>query len=310
MKRTHSIEIIEPVVANKRVTTEIVIDNDSSDSIRTVSSGSSDDINQRRYNRQEVKELFTKLRSMFPTKSDVVINNTIQRNLNNLDINILCNALIEDKSGVSKQDVIILNNSKRQPNQATRPTTSSNASIEDDLDKILQIVTDCDPDYIRNELKVQLKRQNRADYIVANLIEKKNYPRLKDKLLVSKKENKLESYLNMDIGMEDFLKIYPQPFEYFKKGNLNKNNTDASYKEHCRIYLLNKFSKLSSHTVDEVLKKNSYYFYPSIKQILEVLSFKGIIMKEVEMKNQVNLQDVAGGGDHNNPNHNRRDSNF
>ncbi len=44
---------------------------------------------------------------MFPQKSDVVINNTIQRNLNNLDFNLLCNALIENKSE-NKQDVIII----------------------------------------------------------------------------------------------------------------------------------------------------------------------------------------------------------
>ena len=219
MKRKHSVEFIEQtIVANKRIAPEIVIDNDSSssDSITTATSSNISGKNQESYNRQEVKELFTKLRSMFPQKSDVVINNTIQRNLNNLDINLLCNALIEDKSE-NKQDVIIINNRNKQHEQA-RPTTSSNASIEDDLDIILQIVPDCDPDYIKNELKVQSKHQNRGDIIVANLLERKNYPRLKDKLIVSKKENKLENYLNMEISIEDFLKIYPQPFDYFIKG--------------------------------------------------------------------------------------------
>jgi hypothetical protein len=115
MKRKHSVEFIEQtIVANKRIAPEMVIDNDSSssDSITTATSSNISGKNQESYNRQEVKELFTKLRSMFPQKSDVVINNTIQRNLNNLDINLLCNALIEDKSE-NKQDVIIINNRKK-----------------------------------------------------------------------------------------------------------------------------------------------------------------------------------------------------
>jgi hypothetical protein len=283
LKRTHSIEIIEPAV-NKRPA------NKTKNDIIIVDEG-----NRPFDNRNNVRDLFIKLKSMFPQKSDMVINTTLQKHVNDLDINKICNDLIEDQSG-TKEDFAISSTPTAAEQQ---PSTSSNAMLEDDRSKISQIFPDCDPSYIETQLKCYSNHPNRVDLIIAGLFERQNYPRFKDKLVVTKKQQKLDSYMNMNMNFDDFLKLYPNPLEYFC--GLNKNITGENYRDHCRIYLSNKYSRLSVITIDKLLSKNNFHFYPTIKAIQEALIFKNIFMDEA-IKDDNTLQTSL---DVNNNNNNR-----
>lgn len=308
MKRTHSIEIIEPTI--KRISTgasqndDIIIDNEPSRSNAASASSVTNANDSGRYSREEVRDLFLRLRQMFPQKTDIVIKSVVQRHLYNLDLNTICNELIEDKSA-NRREINMRSNAGVMVRSDDQPTTSSKATLDDDLEKILQIVPDCDPEYIKDQLKQLPSGTNRADALVTRLIETKTYPRLKDKQLASKISNKLDSLLNMEISFDDFLKMYPNPIEYFNSGSLNKNNTNLNYKEHCRVYLSNKFSKLSNTSIDKVLKKNNFYFLPSVKQIEEALTFKSIKMSEV-IRNSVNPSQVNNRYDNDLNNNNYR----
>ena len=257
MKRTHSVEIIEPS-ANKRLTNETNRDSN----------------NQSRYNRDEAKNMLSRLRVMFPHKTENLINNILQKHLNDLDLNKSCNELIDNENVNKNEEIMIVNTPHQQP------TTSEKAAIVDDLEKILQIVPDCDPEYIKAKLRTHAQRNNRVDFILSDLFEKSSYPRLKDKNLAPKKTNKLENLLNMDLSIEEFLKIYPHPIEYFNGSLQNKNNIDENYKEHCRIFLSNKYSQLSTFSINKVFSKNKFYFLPTIKEIQHSLSNKKIFMNE------------------------------
>ena len=46
----------------------------------------------------------------------------------------------------------------------------------------MSIITDCSPDFIEKELEKLGDLPNRVEIVVSNLVEKKNYPKLKDYL--------------------------------------------------------------------------------------------------------------------------------
>ncbi|CAF0787945.1 unnamed protein product [Brachionus calyciflorus] len=167
-----------------------------------------------------------------------------------------------------------------------------------DLGEISSIIPDCDPNFIREQLKnVPLKTPNRVAIIVNTILEAKSYPKLKDALGKQAKKNKLESCLNLDLNIEDFLKAYPNPIEYFIN---NKKNPSDCYKNHCRTYLLNKYRHLTTECIEKTLVQNSFNFTLTYRQLSD--AYDG---REDQLKQRSNF----GIGDFNNNNNNNNNNN-
>ena len=169
-----------------------------------------------------------------------------------------------------------------------------------DIRRIANVISDCDPSYILDQLKKYPDHQhhhnhnnhqqtgansaagsNRVELVVTHLLENKNYPRLKDFLLRQRKQVDLENHLNMQLNIEEFLKLYPNPAEHFNRLPIATVTTSAAsatvttaspepsknYKRHCQVYLYKLFPYFATDSIENVLKKHSYRLTPAYKQL-------------------------------------------
>lgn len=265
------------------------------------------------------KKLFSELKIMFPQKSDNSITKILIKYSKNFDFNKVCNELLENDSSIEIVDTKAGSGAGNR-DEIVYVGSSNNIPTTSDFDRITQIIPDCDPSFIEMQIKLYQTKPNRVDIIVSNLIEKRNYPRKNEQIKLKESINKLNNLLNMSMNFDDFLKIYPNPFDYFydksvkqspqvkksmsktmsvttdlvstqpttstdKNNNSTNLNLNENYKEHCRTYLANKFSQLSKSTIEKVLNKNQFRFTPSFREIESALNSKNIKMNEAKVIN-------------------------
>lgn len=217
------------------------------------------------------------IQSLFPNIDDQLAAEILQNVDNNNNNN---NAEARESQIV---DYIIDN----KLNELT--TTSTGISVEDynldkDLKSVQNIIEDCDPTYILDKLKVMSNNPRRVELIIADLIEKKSYPKMKEYLNKIKKQREIDAHLNTPLNIDEFLKIYPEPFSRFYQ---NDKEMSESYKAHCRTELFNRFDFIAEDSILEVLVKHKYHLTPAYRQLE-----KAILFKETELKQraQTNLK--------------------
>ena len=144
-------------------------------------------------------------------------------------------------------------------------------NLDEDFAKITGIIGDCDPAHIFKELNLMRSDPNRVEKLLADLIEKRNYPRLRDQVVKKNQLNRVESLLNMKLDKEEFVQMYPEPREYFYK-------TDAvmseSYRAHCISELMNAFGFITEDSILTVMAQNKFHYAPSFRQLEEAFTFQ------------------------------------
>lgn len=187
---------------------------------------------------------------------------------------------IDERNARIVEHIIVNNlNQNAQEESNTRPSTSRGVEkendeerqIADDFEKISMIVVDCDPSYLIEQLKLMSGKKNRVELILSNLLEDKKYPKLKDYIKRKNMEKELESLTNMQLNMEEFLKMYPNPVEFFYD---KESKVTDNYTTHSRIALLNKFIIISRETIDNILAENKFHFTPTYRQLEDAISSK------------------------------------
>lgn len=141
----------------------------------------------------------------------------------------------------------------------------------DEYERLLAILPDIDPDYAMEcYLKFVENSSESIDLtmLITSLIER-GYEKVTDKLERSRRERCKENIREPKFHIEEFLKTFSNPSEYFY--DRTKNVSDA-YKTHARIYLSNAFARISRTYINEVLERNNYRFAPSLKQLQEEFS--------------------------------------
>lgn len=153
----------------------------------------------------------------------------------------------------------------------TKPCTSQKAIswIDQQLEEIdyqfvKSMVSDCVPEYIYELLRKHQNNKNRVEDVITELVEKKNYPRLKEHQSKLKKEQDLEKRLIMTMDYEDFLKLYPDPYQLFHHDDKDKSD---NYKDHCRALLYNNYIMIEKETLDNVLVKYNWHLTPCIHHL-------------------------------------------
>jgi hypothetical protein len=111
-----------------------------------------------------------------------------------------------------------------------------------------------------------------------------NNTTLKEYLNKIKKQKEIDAHLNTPLNIDEFLKIYPEPFSRFYQ---NDKEMSESYKAHCRTELFNRFDFIAEDSILEVLVKHKYHLTPAYRQLE-----KAILFKETELKQraQTNLK--------------------
>lgn len=170
------------------------------------------------------------------------------------------------------------------------PSTSSNAQnlidnkeerekkYQQDVEEIKSIIKDCDPTHIEELLNKNLDKPDRVREIINHLLEKP-YPKLKDYLSKVNRRKKIES--NLEFNIDEFIKVYPNPVEYFYNIPDDIINDD-NYKEHCLIFLRNKFKLISSDSIESHFRANNFRFTQTYHQ------FEDALRKSGDLQNRLN----------------------
>jgi hypothetical protein len=138
----------------------------------------------------------------------------------------------------------------------------------DEYERLLAILPDIDPDYaLECYMKFLETSTNTTDLniLITSLIER-GYVKVTDKLERLRNERLKENLREPKFEIEEFLKTFPNPLEYFYD---RTKAVSESYKTHAYIYIANAFARFSSDYIKEVLTYNNYRFAPTIKQLQE-----------------------------------------
>lgn len=169
---------------------------------------------------------------------------------------------------------------------ADNGTPVEDHNLDKDLNSVQSVIEDCDPTYILDKLKAMSNNPRRVELVVAELVEKKSYPKMKEYLNQIRKQKEIDAHLNTPINIEEFLKIYPEPFSRFYQ---NTKEMSESYKAHCRTELLNRFDFISEETILEILNKHKYHLTPAYRQLETAVLFKETELKQRAQSTLKNL---------------------
>lgn len=157
-----------------------------------------------------------------------------------------------------------------------KPTTMNKRPLDDEAEEIssdgyerlLAILPDIDPDYaMESYMKFLETSTDSSDLnaLVTSLIEH-GYEKITTQLERRRNERLKENLREPKFEMDEFLKTFPNPLEYFYD---RTKTVSESYKTHAYIYLANAFARLSSDYIREILTANNHRFAPSMKQLQE-----------------------------------------
>lgn len=220
------------------------------------------------------------IQSLFPNIDDQLAAEILQNVDNNVN-----NATAPTTEG--RESLIldyIIDNQLNEIATTSNGTPVEDYSLEKDLNNIVSVFEDCDPAYLKDKLKAMTRNPRRVEVIIAELIEKKTYPKLKDSLNSLKKQKEVDTYLNTPLNIDEFLKVFPEPFTRFYN---NDKEMSESYKAHCRVELSNRFDFLAEDSIVEVLVKHKYHLTPAYRQLETAVHFKETELKQ-RAKNNLN----------------------
>lgn len=137
----------------------------------------------------------------------------------------------------------------------------------DEYERLLAILPDIDPDYAFESymkfLETSTTDKTDLNVLITNLIEH-GYVKVTEKLERLRNERLKENLREPKFEIEEFLKTFPNPLEYFYD---RTKNLSESYKNHAYIYLANAFARFTSDYIKQILILNNYRFAPAMKQL-------------------------------------------
>ena len=152
-----------------------------------------------------------------------------------------------------------------------QPLDSGRKRIEDILDKLREnvlalneIFPDCDPDYIVQQLQLHSNDPNCLSLISADLFSNRTYPKLKDRLEKEKNERERERLQNLSVNLQDFIEMFPDPLTHFYD---ETKEVSRAYKQHGQIQLHNDFLLITVKYIEEVWKRHSFHYTPSLRAL-------------------------------------------
>jgi hypothetical protein len=141
-------------------------------------------------------------------------------------------------------------------------------NLPDEYERLVAVLPDIDPDYaFERYIKFFETSSDTTDLnvLITHLIEH-GYIKLTDKLERLRNEKLKENLREPKFEIEEFLKTFPNPLEYFYD---RTKNVSESYKTHAYIYIANAFARLTTDYIKQILINNNYRFAPTMKQLQE-----------------------------------------
>ena len=95
------------------------------------------------------------------------------------------------------------------------PTPKPLSALERDVEQICTVFIGVDPNYVHERLIELGNIKERVELLSAMMLEKNDYPRLKDRLEKENKEKRNSKIRSMEFNMEEFLTLYQDPLKTF-----------------------------------------------------------------------------------------------
>lgn len=137
-------------------------------------------------------------------------------------------------------------------------------NIQEEVDELMEIFPDCDPNYLYDKLEEHTNDKERLKNIAMELFEYKNYPKLKDTLEERKRQAKHNQIQHLQFEMESFLVRFPDPMGTFSKAD---KEMTPSYKDHAMQQLRREYRQLKKSYITKVLETHNYHYHLSKREI-------------------------------------------
>lgn len=129
--------------------------------------------------------------------------------------------------------------------------------LQHDMAVLAELVSDCDPYYFHKILERHRNERDRLKVITSQMLEKKDYPKLKEKIEQSRREKYRERIIGMNYTVEEFLTMFPKPQETFSN---KEKQVSMNYQRHAFIHLQNTFLTMNPSYIRTVMQKyNNHY---------------------------------------------------
>ena len=142
------------------------------------------------------------------------------------------------------------------------------AQLKEDLDILLAIVPECDPNFLVDELKSRHDNEDRVQEISITLLESNTYPRLKDRLEKEKQEARRQKLFDADINIEEFLETFPEPRETFYDV---ASVVSDKYRQHAKMHLYNTFPRVHATVITKQLGENNFHLTPTLRRLESIV---------------------------------------
>ncbi len=149
--------------------------------------------------------------------------------------------------------------------EKNKPEISPLEELQQNVEDMMAVFPDCDPDYLYYMLEQRFKDPQRVLNLSAQMLETRNYPKLKERLEKEKRAANIRRIKKMEFKMDGFLQMFPDPITHFSD---ETRPVSDSYKEHGIAHLKNMFPGMHVAYIQEVYEKtHKNHFYPAFVQL-------------------------------------------
>ena len=155
----------------------------------------------------------------------------------------------DDMASPQRQDTLEIEQDKKQD------------QFLEDIDVISAIFPDCEPNYIAERLYAMSSLSDRVAKLTSEMIESKDYPKLKEHRERMRYMEMKNQWLAMSFRPEEFLKMCTNPLTYYY--DVDKS-VFQPYIDHCLTHLHNNYTMLHSTYIDKIFEENKKHLSPTV----------------------------------------------
>ncbi|KAL3872808.1 hypothetical protein ACJMK2_036008 [Sinanodonta woodiana] len=138
------------------------------------------------------------------------------------------------------------------------------ARLVQDVKELHEILPDCDPSYLYQRLKKNLNDGDIVTKIAIELLEKRNYPKLKERMDKERKQAFKIKLENQKFDMAQFLSNFPNPSKFFFN---TEKAVSKNYQDHVVVYLKNTYPMLKDCYIRSLMKAHANHLAPVVQEL-------------------------------------------
>lgn len=150
---------------------------------------------------------------------------------------------------------------------ASSDVEADNGSAQREFETVKALFPDCDPEYIREELRTRSGDEQALNRLITRMFEMKNYPKLRDRLEKERKLKRKQELQSLNFDLEEFLETYPDPKTFFHDEG---RKVTENYTVHAEIHLMNLFPMLRSGYIKQILARHRSHFLPALRDLQKI----------------------------------------